>query len=116
MTTTSAKTGSKASSSPRTFLSPLAPTTPMSRLNWKASPTASAATLAPAGLCAASRTTVGERRTTSIRPGEATEAKARRTVSTSSGSGRWAPTPKNASTAASATAALWAWWAPCSGR
>ncbi|CAM5676160.1 hypothetical protein SVIOM342S_07196 [Streptomyces violaceorubidus] len=84
MTTTSAKTGSKASRSPRTFLSPLAPTTPMRRLNWKASPTASAVTRAPAGLCAASRTTVGERRTTSIRPGEATEAKALRTVSTSS--------------------------------
>ncbi len=116
MITTSAKIGSNASSSPRTFLSPLAPTTPISRLKSKASPTASAVTRAPAGLCAASSTTVGDRRTTSMRPGEETAAKALRTVSMSSGSARTAPTPKNASTAASATAALCAWWAPCSGR
>ena len=45
-----------------------------------------------------------------------TEAKASRTVSMSSGPACCAPTPKKASTAASATAALCAWWAPCSGR
>ncbi|CAM5512871.1 hypothetical protein SVIOM74S_06104 [Streptomyces violarus] len=88
----------------------------MSRLNWKASPMASAAARAPAGLWAASSTTVGERRTTSSRPGEATAANALRTMSRSSCSARCAPTPKNASTVASATAALCAWCAPCSGR
>lgn len=86
------------------------------RLKPKASVTASAVTCAPAGLCAASRTTVGLRRTTSIRPGEVTEAKALRTVSRSSSRDCCAPTPKKASTAASATAALCAMWAPYSGR
>lgn len=79
------------------------------RLKSNASRTASVVAWAPAGLWAASSTTVGDRRTTSMRPGADTDAKALRTVSMSSGSGRWAPTPKNASTAASATAALCAW-------
>ena len=117
MTTTSAKTGSKASSSPRTSLSPLAPTTPTSRLKPNASPTASAAARAPAGLCAASSTTVGAA-AHDLQPARRGDRRRRPCGRCRRRAGRacWAPTPKNASTAASATAALCAWWAPCSGR
>ncbi len=94
----------------------LAPTTPISRLKPNASVTASAAARAPPGLWAASSTTDGLRRTTSIRPGESTAAKAERITSMSSVRACSEPIPKNASTAASATAALCAWCAPYSGR
>ena len=71
------------------------------------------AAAAPWGLCAASSTIVGERRMISSRPGrgdlgEGLEPPAR----ASSGSSP----PTKASTAASASAAFWAWWAPYSGR
>ena len=62
-----------------TSLSAITPTTPTSRLNVKASATASTSTAAPAGLCAASTRIEGLRRTTSSRPGEVTSAKAPRT-------------------------------------
>ncbi|CAM5446216.1 hypothetical protein STANM309S_03025 [Streptomyces tanashiensis] len=107
--TTSAKIGSKASRRPLASLSPLVETTPMSREKPKASLMPSAIARAPCGLCAASRRTVGEERTISRRPGEATWAKARRTVSMSRVLACSAPIPKKASTAASATAALCAW-------
>ena len=71
--------------------------------------------VAPCGLCAASRTTVGDRRTISSRPGDVTSAKAACTTSGSSPPSSPLP-PANASTAASAHAALCAWWAPYSGR
>ncbi len=59
---------------------------------------------------------MGELRTVSSRPGEVTPAKAARTRSRSSGPRSACAPPRNASTAASAQAALWAWWAPSSGR
>jgi hypothetical protein len=49
---------------------------------------------------------------TSSRPGEAAEPNVRRIVS----SVTMRDEPAKASTAASATAAFWAMWAPCSGR
>lgn len=81
----------------------------MSREKPKASLTPSAVARAPCGLCAASRSTVGEERTISSHFGEATWANAVRTVSGSRVLAWSAPIPKKASTAARATAALCAW-------
>ena len=80
----------------------------MSGENVKESSRASTIAAAPCGLCAASSTTVGERRMISRRPGEMTSANASRTMSASSASSP----PRNASTAASASAAFCAWCAP----
>ena len=63
----------------------------------------------PAALCAPSTSSSGRRPSTSRRPGTRTAASPSSTTSGASGS------PKNASTAARATAALSPWWAPCSG-
>ena len=76
---------------------------------------ASTVAVIPAGLCAASTSTVGLVRTRSSRPGERTAANAARTVSCSIGPVA-APAPRNASTAASAVTAFCAWCAPNSGR
>ena len=99
---------------PVTSLSASTATTATSRL--KANSSCSGVTVAamPCGLCAASSRIVGDVRTRSSRPGEVAAANPSRTTSGSS----WrvlAPAPRNASTAASATAAFCAWWAPCSG-
>ena len=56
-------------SRPRASLSAITAITPTSGLNAKASVIAAAVARAPCGLWAASSTTVGDRRTTSIRPG-----------------------------------------------
>ena len=98
--------GSKAASRPSWSLSSITPITPTSGLNENESSSAAAAASAPCGLCAASSRIVGLRRMISSRPGEVTSANAARTRSSSS-----SPLP-NASTAASATAAFCAWWAP----
>ena len=118
MTTTSASTGSKASSMPRTSLSAIAANTPTSRVKPKASPTASAVAAgagrvvrrvehAPSASC----------RTTSSRPGEVTPANAgphqvdveRPALGVRRRRGTPRPPPAR-------TAALCAWCAPCSGR
>src|SRR5690606_26488715 len=88
-------------------------TTPTRRWKVNDSRTASAMAATPAGLWAASTSTVGLRRTTSRRPGEVTSAKAALTTSWSSGC---SPPPTNASTAAIARAALCAWNPPKTGR
>ena len=76
---------------PRASLSARMAMTPTSRSKPKNSWTASASARAPAGLCAASTSTVGLRRTTSSRPGEVTPAKPASTRSMSSG---WPPPPE----------------------
>ena len=106
-----ARRGSSAASRPSASLSSITPTTPISGAKVNESSSAWARASAPWGLWAASSTIVGLRRTTSSRAGEVTPAKASRTRSASSG---WSPA--KASTAASARAAFWAWWAPWSGR
>ena len=111
MITTWFMISSKTVSRPRASLSAITATTPISGVKPNASVIAAAAARAPCGLCAASSTTVGERRTTSSRPGNRTWANPSRTTS-----GLSAFRPRKASTAASACAALAAWWAPCSGR
>ena len=70
---------------PVASLSPNTPTTAMisSKLNSLSKVSANA--LAPCGLCAASKITVGSRWTTSQRPGEVTAAKPARTASISRG-------------------------------
>ena len=113
MQTTVSMIGSNASSRPYTSLSCIQPSTPTSGENANASPTESAVACAPCGLCAASSTIVGLRRTTSSRPGELTAANARRTRSASTCFSSFAPT--KASTAASAVTALRAWCSPCNG-
>ena len=75
MTTTWVSAGSNASSSPRTSLSAITPITPTSGLRSKASSSVATTAAAPCGLCAASSSTVGDRRTTSSRPGTVTAAK-----------------------------------------
>ena len=77
------------------------------RAKAKASVIAAAAARAPCGLCAASSTTAGERRTSSNLPGKRTWANPSRTTS-----GCSALSPRNASAAASAWAAFAAWCAP----
>ncbi len=69
----------------------------------KASSRAAVAARAPAGLWAPSSTVTGWRVTTSSRPGRRRPANASATTSAASGA------PKNASTAARATAALSPW-------
>lgn len=115
VTTSSAHTSSSAASIPVTSLPRTAPTTPTRRVKSKDSRIASTVAVMPAGLCAASMSTLGLVRTRSSRPGERTAANAARTVSCSIGPVA-APAPRNASTAASAVAAFCAWCAPNSGR
>ena len=93
---------------PGTSLSRLAAKTPVRWVKVNASSIAAAVAAMPAGLCAASRMIVGLRLTTSSRPGELTMANASRTRSSSSAAAS-SVTPANASTAASAQAALPAW-------
>ena len=114
MTTISSSTGSSCSSIPVASLSASTATTPISRRNENDSPSAATLAAIPCGLCAASTMTVGAPRTTSSRPGELTPTSAARTTSTSI-TPVFAPAPRNASTAASATAVFCAWCAPCSG-
>src|SRR5918996_4862122 len=111
--TTRSTTGSSSLRMPSTSLSRSTATTPTRLPNVNSSVTVSAKACAPAGLCAASSSTGVPRRNTSRRPGDPTRAKAARTASASSAS---RPPPRNASTAATAHAAFWAWCAPCSGR
>src|SRR5664280_1156248 len=111
--TTVCSTGSSAAKTPATSLSASMPTTPTSRSKANASTKVATSAAAPAGLCAASSTTVGLVRTVSSRPGDTTAAIPARTAS-SARSPR--PPPRKASTAASAPAALLAMCAPCSGR
>ena len=93
---------------------PPSPTTTPDRAARRRScpPAPSTRAAAPCGLWAASSRIVGERRMISSRPGEVTSAKASATTSASSGVRH---PPRNASTAASASAAFCAWWAPYSG-
>ena len=99
---------------PRASLSPSTATTPTTLRNSNSAVSASRRAFAPCGLWAASTNTVGVDRTRSRRPGDVTVAKPSRTASMLIG--RPGPAPKNASTAASAVAALRAWCGPCSGR
>src|SRR3954454_22758496 len=115
VTTSSAHRPSSSASMPPTSLPCTQPTTPTSRVKSKDSRTAATVAAMPAGLCAASTRTVGELRTRSNRPGERTAANELRTPSCPIGPVA-APAPRKASTAASATAAFSAWWAPNSGR
>src|SRR3954454_15436603 len=115
VTTSSAQMSSSAASMPATSLPRTTPTTPTSRVKSKDSRTASTVAATPAGLWAASTSTVGLVRTRSSRPGEETAPKAARTVPCSIGPVA-APAPRKASTAASAVAAFCAWCAPNSGR
>ena len=89
----------------RTSLSPSTATTPISRRNENDSASAATVAAIPCGLCAASTSTVGALRSASSRPGELTPSSASRTTSTSI-TPVSAPAPRNASTAASATAAF----------
>ena len=84
----------------------------MSGLNANESSSAAATACAPCGLWAASSTIVGLRRITSSRPGEVTSREGAADQLLVERRGR----PTKASTAASATAAFCAWWAPYSGR
>ena len=111
--TTSVSTGSSASMMPRASLSPKMPSTPIRRVKSKSRSSAAASACAPCGLWVASMKVVGVARTRSRRPGEVVAAKPSRTVSASSV--RSDDAPRNASTAASATEALWAWCGPDSG-
>ena len=72
VTTTSSSTVSSASSSSAASLSFITATTPTRRAKVNESWMASRRARAPAGLCAASTSTVGLRRTISSRPGEST--------------------------------------------
>ena len=114
VTTTWLNTGSNAASIAVTSLSAITPSTPTRKWKSNSVVSASASAAAPAGLWAASMNTVGALRIRSNRPGLAAAAKPARTASMSSW--RWAPAPKKASTAASASAAFCAWYSPCSGR
>ena len=104
MTTTSSKESASACRMPRASLSAITASTPTSLEKENSWASAAASAAAPCGLCAASTMIVGEVRTRSSRPGDATAAKPSCTEAMSSC--RLAPAPKNASTAASATAAL----------
>src|SRR5690606_25336700 len=95
VTTTSCTTGSSASRMPRASLSRMIDTTSASLRNANSPSSASATAAAPAGLCAASSSTVGADRARSRRAGSCTAANASRTVSTSSE--RSLPAPRNAS-------------------
>ena len=114
VTTTSSNESASASRMPRASLSAITASTPTNRENENSAASASARAVAPCGLCAASTMIVGEVRTRSSRPGEATAANPSCTEAMSSW--RLAPAPRNASTAASATAAFVAWCSPASGR
>src|SRR5579871_5965598 len=115
VTTMSVSSGSSSARMPGTSLSPLAANTPVRRAKLNASSTPATVAAIPAGLCAASMMMVGLRLTTSRRPGELAFANDSRTRSASSGAPS-SETPANASTAASAQAALPAWCRPNSGR
>ena len=101
---------------PATSLSPLAAKTPDRCEKVNVSCMASTVAATPAGLWEASMMMVGLRLMTSSRPGVLTLANASRTRSASSISVPSSETPANASTAASAQAALPAWKAPNTGR
>ena len=85
MQITWARCGSNAASTPSWSLSAITPITPISGANWNESSSAAAVASAPCGLCAASSTIVGLRRTTSSRPGDVASANAARTSASSSG-------------------------------
>src|SRR5215217_6084389 len=102
--------GARAWRMPRMSLSARQATTRVRRSTTNSSSRAAARARAPAGLWAPSSSTSGWRDTTSRRPGEVTTANPARTVSSSR-----LRSPRNAWTAASAVAALSAWWRPWSG-
>src|SRR4051794_3547751 len=113
--TTVSMIGSKASRRPYTSLSFMQPRTPMSGWNWNASETVAAVAWAPCGLWAASTMMVGLVRTTSIRPGLVTFSNPAWSSSVVTRPSVCGLAPSRASTAATAVAALCAWYSPCRG-
>src|ERR1700677_75816 len=106
VTTISLSSGSSSARMPATSLSLLTATTPVSRVKLNSSCIAATVTAMPPGLCAASMITVGLRRSTSSLPGDRTLPNPSRTRSVSRAAPSPSETPANASTAASAHAAL----------
>ncbi len=103
MHTTVVMASAKIDNTPETSLSAIIATTPINGLKSKASVIASIVARAPWGLWQVSSTTVGERRTTSSRAGDPHLLEA-----LGDHVGRQRPPPRNASTAATASAAFWA--------